>query len=128
MLDNSDGMRAKLVDTELSVSKEYGSKLGGGAQALPLSFTSETKDSVTVTWSNLDVSLGGKKILTDISGYLQPGEMVGILGATGSGKTTLLNCLAGRLHPSAWSGSVKVNGVSFEPTTWGNRRSFVEVT
>ena len=39
---------------------------------------------------------------------VQPGEMVGIVGASGSGKTTCLNVLGGLVRPSA--GVVQVNG------------------
>lgn len=35
-----------------------------------------------------------KRILTSISGYAKPKEMVAIMGASGSGKTSLLNVLA----------------------------------
>lgn len=35
-----------------------------------------------------------KRILSNISGYAKPKEMVAIMGASGSGKTSLLNVLA----------------------------------
>jgi ABC-type lipoprotein export system ATPase subunit len=35
-----------------------------------------------------------KRILTNISGFAKPKEMVAIMGASGSGKTSLLNVLA----------------------------------
>ena len=35
-----------------------------------------------------------KRILTNVSGYAKPKELVAIMGASGSGKTSLLNVLA----------------------------------
>ncbi|KAJ7522819.1 hypothetical protein O6H91_18G028200 [Diphasiastrum complanatum] len=57
---------------------------------------------VTLSWHELSydiliTSIGKThNILSYISGWAEPGDMVAILGCTGAGKTTLLNCLAGR--------------------------------
>jgi ABC-2 type transport system ATP-binding protein len=44
----------------------------------------------------------------DVSFQIQPGEMVGFLGANGAGKTTTLKMLCGLIHPS--SGRLQVAG------------------
>ncbi|MGI0494408.1 ABC transporter ATP-binding protein [Alkalinema pantanalense CENA528] len=44
----------------------------------------------------------------DVSFEIQPGEIVGFLGANGAGKTTTLKMLTGLIHPS--SGKVQVAG------------------
>ena len=44
----------------------------------------------------------------DVSFQIQPGEMVGFLGANGAGKTTTLKMLCGLIHPTA--GLVRVAG------------------
>ncbi len=46
------------------------------------------------------------KAVQDISFRIEPGEVVGFLGANGAGKTTTLKMLTGLIHPS--SGQVKV--------------------
>ena len=40
------------------------------------------------------------KAVQDISFQIQPGEVVGFLGANGAGKTTTLKMLTGLIHPS----------------------------
>jgi len=47
---------------------------------------------------NLDVTLGGKSILHDVTISITPKEIVTIVGPNGSGKTTLLKVLTGALH------------------------------
>lgn len=44
----------------------------------------------------------------DVTFYLEPGEIVGFLGANGAGKTTTLKMLTGLIHPS--QGRVRVAG------------------
>ena len=51
-----------------------------------------------------------EKLLRHVSGYLHPGQMVGILAGPDGGATPLLNVLAGREKDSAWTGSVLYNG------------------
>ena len=55
-----------------------------------------------------------KVILDDVSGQVQPGQFLSIIGASGAGKTTLLNYLSGRLISKGLSkhGEVLVNGVN----------------
>jgi ABC-2 type transport system ATP-binding protein len=48
------------------------------------------------------------KAVQDVSFTVEPGEIVGFLGANGAGKTTTLKMLTGLIHPS--SGKVKVAG------------------
>jgi ABC-2 type transport system ATP-binding protein len=48
------------------------------------------------------------KAVQDISFQIEPGEIVGFLGANGAGKTTTLKMLSGLIHPS--TGSISVSG------------------
>lgn len=52
---------------------------------------------------NLDVSIGGKVICTDLSLQLTAGQSWGLLGPNGIGKTTLLKCMAGLTPPDKGS-------------------------
>ncbi|MBR0695711.1 ABC transporter ATP-binding protein [Bradyrhizobium lablabi] len=59
--------------------------------------------------TNLDASLGGRKVLRAISLSLSSGHLVALVGPNGAGKTTLLRALAG-LIPSG--GGIEIGGVA----------------
>ena len=56
--------------------------------------------------ADISLSLGGKKILKDISLQAEEGEITAILGPNGAGKSTLLKCLAGFQKPD--TGSIEI--------------------
>ena len=60
---------------------------------------------------NLSAGYGKKRILRDISFSLEPGSVMGILGANGSGKTTLIKAICGILPHE---GSCLLEGTSLE--------------
>jgi len=56
-----------------------------------------------LTWQNINIEIGDKHILKDISGYVRRGQLTALCGASGAGKTTLLSALSqtnfyGQLH------------------------------
>jgi ABC-type multidrug transport system fused ATPase/permease subunit len=58
--------------------------------------------------SGICFSYEGRTVLDSLDLSIQPGEMVGVSGASGRGKTTLVNLLLGFLEPE--DGSIRVNG------------------
>ena len=62
--------------------------------------------------NNLRCGYGSLEVVKGISLHVEPGEIVGLMGANGAGKTTLLNAVAGLLCP--WEGEIRVDG---RPTT-----------
>lgn len=79
----------------------------------------------TFTWKDLDYHVpfhGEKKqLLNKVFGFVQPGNLVALMGASGAGKTTLLDVLAQRKDSGEINGSVLIDGVpvgiSFQRTT-----------
>ena len=53
---------------------------------------------------------GGLTALADVSFDVEPGELVGLMGANGAGKTTLFSLIAGNARPS--SGDIRYDGQS----------------
>lgn len=55
----------------------------------------------------VSVDFGGNRALNDVDVYVQPGEIIGLIGTNGAGKSTLINAIGGYI-PS--SGRVELNG------------------
>jgi len=49
---------------------------------------------------NLDLRIGGIRVVSKLDLSIRPGEFWGLLGPNGIGKTTLLKCLAGLIEPA----------------------------
>ncbi|WP_043931650.1 ABC transporter ATP-binding protein [Bacillus sp. EB01] len=62
-----------------------------------------------VEFNHVSFSYGDEDVLSDVTFKAEPGQTVGIIGATGSGKSTLVNLLH-RFY-DADSGEVKVDGL-----------------
>ena len=69
-----------------------------------------------LTWENLcyevPIPSGRLRLLKDVFGYVQPGKLTALMGASGAGKTTLLDVLASRKNIGTISGDVLVDGIS----------------
>lgn len=57
---------------------------------------------------NLSVSYGPRRVLSNVSLTLAPGQILTLIGPNGAGKSTLVRALAGIVTPAA--GSIRVNG------------------
>ncbi|CBQ68861.1 related to ATP-binding cassette, sub-family G, member 2 (N-terminal fragment), partial [Sporisorium reilianum SRZ2] len=68
-----------------------------------------------------------RRVLNGVSGHVQKGEMVAILGASGAGKTSLLSVLSARLDKSSdIAGQVLFQGQQRDAATWKRLTGFVE--
>ncbi|EIY0475849.1 ATP-binding cassette domain-containing protein, partial [Listeria innocua] len=50
---------------------------------------------IAIDVSNLDVKIGKKPILSDMSLEIEKGEIFGLIGPSGAGKTTLVKTIIG---------------------------------
>ncbi|KAK5193529.1 ATP-binding cassette transporter snq2 [Exophiala xenobiotica] len=53
---------------------------------------------------------GERKLLQNVQGYVRPGKLTALMGASGAGKTTLLNALAQRINFGTVTGDFLVDG------------------
>lgn len=66
------------------------------------------------TYSNVNYKIpfekGEKQLLSDVQGFVRPGKLTALMGASGAGKTTLLNTLAQRINFGVVTGEFLVDG------------------
>ena len=66
--------------------------------------------STQLALSNLSVSFGGIKALTDVSLTVPKNSVVGLIGPNGAGKTTVFNCISGLVKSD--SGKFEFDGIA----------------
>ena len=135
VMENSLDTRVTFEDSDYDL--ESGANVGSPTSFLDDSFKVETLDEggrfdrfakVTLSW--VDVSVTSKvestricckppqkdepesvSILKGVSGIVEPGQFMAIMGASGAGKTTLLNTLAFRNEAKLkCAGAINING------------------
>lgn len=66
------------------------------------------------TWEDVsyevNVHSGTRRLLNSVYGYVQPGKLTALMGASGAGKTTLLDVLAARKNIGVVTGDILVDG------------------
>jgi branched-chain amino acid transport system ATP-binding protein len=76
---------------------------------------SVTSTGSLLTATGVTAGYGKRRVITDVSLHVEPGEIVGVLGHNGAGKTTLLKSLF-RMHPID-AGDITFNGASINKST-----------
>lgn len=75
---------------------------GSSEKVTPSGSTTDIQGGTDVfSWKqlNYDISIKGetRRLLSDVEGFVEPGTLTALMGASGAGKTTLLNVLAQRV-------------------------------
>ena len=72
------------------------------------------KNDTVFTYQHVNYTIptsdGERQLLQDIQGYVRPGKLTALMGASGAGKTTLLNTLAQRINFGVVTGDFLVDG------------------
>lgn len=107
-----DGTAAPSDEESGEVKKEE--VLLDGPQADDVGAKGVAKNETVFTWSNVNyvipVKGGERQLLQDVQGYVRPGRLTALMGASGAGKTTLLNVLAQRVTFGVVRGDFLVDG------------------
>lgn len=69
-----------------------------------------SRDGPALTWRDLTVDIGDKRILKGITGYVRPGDFIALCGASGAGKTTLLTALSQTSFAGKLGGEILFSG------------------
>ncbi|KAH8553328.1 ABC transporter [Umbelopsis sp. PMI_123] len=64
----------------------------------------------TLIFENISYEVNKQKILNGVTGIVNPGQVMAIMGASGAGKTSLLDILAKRTKSGLVGGEIYVNG------------------
>lgn len=76
------------------------------------------KNDYIFHWRNvcydINISGGTRRLLDNVDGWVKPGTLTALMGASGAGKTTLLDVLAERKSVGVVSGDFLVNGRSLD--------------
>jgi ABC-type multidrug transport system ATPase subunit/ABC-type multidrug transport system permease subunit len=108
------------TDEELSSAEKAPAQSGSDSNS---NFDNELiRNKSIFTWRNLTYTVktpdGDRVLLENVQGYVKPGMLGALMGASGAGKTTLLDVLAQRKTEGTIHGSVLVDGrpisVSFQ--------------
>ncbi|RAK79326.1 uncharacterized protein BO72DRAFT_505409 [Aspergillus fijiensis CBS 313.89] len=98
-----------------------------GASPLPYQ-TPPSVSRASFTFEDLcyTVTVGGgeKQLLDHVSGYVKPGQLTALMGASGAGKTTLLDNLAQRKSEGRTTGDIRLGGVPPHPLSFARSCGF----
>jgi Fe-S cluster assembly ATP-binding protein len=75
----------------------------------PLTFS---RGKIVLEIKNLNVSIGGRKLVDDLDLIVRDGEVAALMGPNGSGKSTLSYVIAGRKDYTIETGEILLNGES----------------
>lgn len=114
-------------DTEAIAAGHHGSRSDDSSNATPVDShqggagegmkkTESHEDRAIFTWSDIQLELpSGRKLLQHVDGWVRPGQMTALMGASGAGKTTLMTALSQRGAAGAISGDMLVDGKPLGP-------------
>ncbi|KAJ1654029.1 ATP-binding cassette transporter snq2, partial [Dispira simplex] len=119
---SQQGDQAKTDTTDPTRQEKLGAKRNPNRGERHQSVTGKDVRGLTLTWQDINYiaplpkHAGEKHLLHNIFGYVRPGEMTALMGASGAGKTTLLDVLSQRKNVGRIEGDILLNGETLTPT------------
>jgi ABC-type multidrug transport system ATPase subunit/ABC-type multidrug transport system permease subunit len=102
--------KTKKLNEELQRKKTRRQQKQSSAMDSGLNVSSKS----VLTWENLcydvPVPSGTRRLLNSVFGYVEPGKLTALMGASGAGKTTLLDVLAARKNIGVIGGDILIDG------------------
>jgi ABC-type multidrug transport system ATPase subunit len=94
-------------------------------------FIPNRQEAITLEWTNITYSTSGKNgekktLIYPMSGIVNPGEMLAIMGTSGAGKSTLLDILSGRLVSNNLSGQILANDKPVNFSSFRKQAAYVK--
>lgn len=71
--------------------------------------TSVQSQNHIISWKNITYTVGDKRLINDVSGYMASG-LTALMGESGAGKSTLLNILSKRTESGVVTGDILIDG------------------
>ncbi|KAL8714283.1 MAG: hypothetical protein Q9225_006605 [Loekoesia sp. 1 TL-2023] len=104
-----DEEKAGVADGEKLTPEDSGSSVESGQLVKGVA-----KNDSVFTYQSVNYTIpyekGERTLLNNVQGYVRPGKLTALMGASGAGKTTLLNTLAQRINFGVVTGDFLVDG------------------
>ncbi|KAL7624350.1 ATP-binding cassette transporter snq2 [Parahypoxylon ruwenzoriense] len=109
--DNKGDVESGNAGEKVTASEESSAaQEGGNGDAMQ----NVAKNETVFTFQNVNYTIpfqgSEKKLLQNVQGFVRPGKLTALMGASGAGKTTLLNTLAQRIKTGVVTGDFLVDG------------------
>ncbi|KAI9806551.1 MAG: hypothetical protein M1833_003738 [Piccolia ochrophora] len=108
------GEKAQDEETGKSVPEKLGAQHYSSESESESGVKGVARNETVFTWQNVNYTIptksGERQLLRDVQGYVRPGKLTALMGASGAGKTTLLNTLAQRINFGVVTGDFLVDG------------------
>ena len=103
---------------QLAMESDPEKSIGSSSSSMSGEKGNVSAGETTFTFENIDYFVHHegqeKQLLQHVSGYVNPGQLVALMGSSGAGKTTLMDVLAQRKDSGRIDGSIMVS-------VWNNR-------